>query len=62
MATKIRSIPELKGKIAKVFINNAEIGYSKRHTVDFSKQVNSAKEILKGFYSKKHYERYEQRL
>jgi len=48
MATSIRSIPILKSKVAKDFVRKAEDTYrKKRYTVDFSKQVKDAEEILK---------------
>ena len=50
MATKIRLLPTLIGKTAKEFIDMADKALINKNTVDFSKQVHSAYEILKKFY------------
>ena len=47
MAIAIKSIPTLKEKDAEVFVSKAEASSSKRATVNFSKQVQSTKAILK---------------
>lgn len=48
MATPIRSIPVLTSKVAENFVRNAKKTYEhKRHTVDFSKQAQDARQILK---------------
>jgi hypothetical protein len=46
MAITIKSIPTLKEKEAKAFNKKAEVTFSHRATVDFSKQVKSANVIL----------------
>ncbi len=47
MAIPIKSIPILKGEIAKTFIANADFNFTyKRGTIDFSKQTAIAKKIL----------------
>lgn len=46
MALEIKSIPVLKGKIALTFVAKAETNLAKKHSVDFSAQVNCAKNIL----------------
>lgn len=47
MALELRSIPVLKGDEAKKFIEKAEANLSKKATVDFSKQAESVRAILK---------------
>ena len=46
MAIAIKSTPILKGDVAKSFIEKADANLSKKSTVDFSKQVSIAKQIL----------------
>lgn len=46
MALEIKSIPVLKGKIALAFVKKADANLAKKHTVDFSVQVNYGKNIL----------------
>jgi hypothetical protein len=46
MATEIKTIPTLKGKEAKKFIEKAEKMLSAKHTVDFTKEVEQASKIL----------------
>ena len=47
MALEIKTIPVLKGDVAKAFIEKAEANMSKKATVDFRKQAESARAILK---------------
>lgn len=47
MALKIRSIPVLTGKVASDFIKKADEAYKNRNTVDFSKEMEVMKRILK---------------
>ena len=47
MALELKSIPVLRGDVAKKFIEKAEANMSKKATVDFSKQAESARAILK---------------
>ena len=47
MALKIRSIPVLTGKSASNFIKKADEAYKNRHSIDFSKQMDIMKQILK---------------
>ncbi|MEQ9304936.1 MAG: hypothetical protein RJQ14_13590 [Marinoscillum sp.] len=46
MAIAIKSIPTLENKAAQSFVKKAESSLKKRGTVDFSKQVKSASNIL----------------
>lgn len=46
MAIAIKSIPVLKQRTAKDFVKKANDSLSRRASVDFSKQVVSAKRIL----------------
>jgi len=46
MAIAIKSVPVLKGDVAKSFIEKADANLGKKSTVDFSKQVAIAKQIL----------------
>lgn len=47
MAIAIRSTPVLKGKVAEKFVTEAEANLKNKGSVDFSKQLQSAKKILK---------------
>ena len=47
MAIANRPIPTLKGDAAKRFIDKADKASKKRETVDYSKQVNTMRAILK---------------
>jgi len=46
MAIAIKTIPTLSAKSAKAFDKKADASYSNKATVNFSKQVKSAKAIL----------------
>lgn len=46
MAIAIKSIPVLKQRTAKSFVKKANDSLSRRASVDFSKQLESAKRIL----------------
>jgi len=46
MAIEIKTIPVLENKTAERFISKAEKALSKKGSVDFSKEVKSAKKIL----------------
>jgi len=47
MAIDIKSIPVLEDKVASKFIEKADANYSdKKASIDFSKQVQSADNIL----------------
>jgi len=46
MAIAIKSIPVLQDKDAKRFIDAAQKASSKKATIDFSRQIESAKRIL----------------
>jgi hypothetical protein len=46
MAIAIKSIPVLSGKLATSFVKSATDNFSKKSTVDFSKQINKANQIL----------------
>jgi hypothetical protein len=46
MAIAIKSIPVLKHRTAKSFVKKANDSLSRRASVDFSKQLESAKRIL----------------
>jgi hypothetical protein len=47
MALAIRSIPVLKGKAAKKFVEEAKKNLrSHKHSIDFSKQASIAQKIL----------------
>ena len=46
MAIAIKSIPVLRDKIASAFVAKAERNFSKRSTLDFSKQAQKADNIL----------------
>lgn len=46
MAIAIKSIPILKQRSARNFIKKANDSLSKRATIDFSKQIDSARRIL----------------
>ena len=46
MAIAIKTIPTLKEKEAKAFIEKASATYSKKATVNFTKQVQTASAIL----------------
>ena len=46
MAITIKSIPVLKSEAAETFVKQTEQKVSKRASVDFSKQVKSAQDIL----------------
>jgi hypothetical protein len=46
MAIAIKSIPVLRDKVASAFIAKAESNYSKKSTLDFSKQAKKATNIL----------------
>jgi len=46
MAITIKSIPVLKQRVARSFVDKAEASLSQRATIDFSKQIESAKRIL----------------
>lgn len=46
MAIAIKSVPTLKNKVATKFVKNAELASKKRGTVNFSKQVKAANQIL----------------
>lgn len=47
MAIAIKSIPTLKGEDAKTFIKKADKALGKRATIDFSKQIEMSRAILK---------------
>lgn len=48
MSIPIKFTPILKSKVAENFVRNAKKTYKqKRHTVDFSKQAQDARQILK---------------
>lgn len=47
MAIDIKTIPVLHGEAAERFVEAAETALEKRGTIDFSKQVAKAREILK---------------
>lgn len=47
MAIAIKSIPTLTDKAAHTFVRKAASASKKRGSVNFSKQVSSANEILK---------------
>ena len=47
MAIAIKSIPTLKDNVAEVFVSKAEASSAKRAAINFSKQVESTKSILK---------------
>lgn len=47
MAISIKSVPTLKGKAAKSFIERMDKANNERATVNFSKQVRSCMSILK---------------
>ena len=44
MALPIKSIPELIGKDAEIFIKNAD--FEKANTIDFSKEVEISRKII----------------
>ena len=46
MAIAIKSIPTLKEKEAKTFVEKADASVSKRATVNFSQQVKATNHIL----------------
>ncbi|MDX8341771.1 hypothetical protein SLH46_21405 [Draconibacterium sp. IB214405] len=46
MAIAIKTIPTLKEEEAKAFTVKANASYTRKATVDFSKQVKSARSIL----------------
>ncbi|MEQ8583079.1 MAG: hypothetical protein RIC30_10910 [Marinoscillum sp.] len=46
MAIAIKSIPTLENQAAQSFVKKAESSVQKRGTVDFSKQIKSASNIL----------------
>ncbi|MHA8104824.1 hypothetical protein [Aquirufa nivalisilvae] len=46
MAIAIKSVPILKDKVARKFVNNAEKALKLRGTVDFTKQVEITNRIL----------------
>ena len=46
MAIEIRIIPILEDKIAKKFVEKANDAYAMKATIDFSKEIESAKKIL----------------
>ncbi len=52
MAIPIKSIPELKGEVAKRFIGRANEAEKQKGTVDFSKQVEITNKILDKYYNK----------
>ena len=47
MAIAIKSIPTLTEKVAQTFVRKATAAAKKRGSVDFTKQVSSANNILK---------------
>ena len=47
MALEIKAIPTLKGKEAERFVKEADKAYLKKEETDFSKQVKTARAILK---------------
>lgn len=47
MAIAIKNIPVLKEAVAEKFVADAKANAKKRATIDFSKQVKYAQEILK---------------
>lgn len=47
MALEIKTIPTLKGKEAERFIKEADRAYQNKGKTDFSKQVRTARAILK---------------
>jgi len=47
MAIAIRSTPVLKGTVAEKFVTEAEANLKNKGSVDFSKQLQSVKKILK---------------
>ncbi|MEX0810612.1 MAG: hypothetical protein WD048_00260 [Chitinophagales bacterium] len=46
MAIAIKSIPTLKDKVAKDFVKNANEATRNRASIDFSKQIQTARSIL----------------
>jgi len=46
MAIYIKSIPTLKGKVAERFNEHAAEAESKRGSIDFSNQIETARRIL----------------
>jgi hypothetical protein len=46
MAIAIKSVPVLTGSTAKRFNQRAELALKKKHTVDFSKQIEITTKIL----------------
>ncbi len=46
MAIAIKSIPTLRGKVARDFVKKAEAAEKNRGTIDFTKQAKIAKAIL----------------
>ena len=47
MAIAIKSVPTLKNKVATKFVKNAESASKNRGSVDFSKEIKAANQILK---------------
>lgn len=47
MAIPIKSVPTLKGKVAELFVRNADKATKERATVDYSKQAKVCASILK---------------
>ena len=47
MATEIKSVPVLRGKVARDFVKKAKANLAKRGTIDLSKQVETTREILR---------------
>ncbi len=46
MTATIKSVPTLKGKVAEDFVEKAELSAKSKGSVNFSKQVKSATDIL----------------
>ena len=47
MATEIKSVPVLRGKVARDFVKKAKANLAKRGTVDLSKHMETTREILR---------------
>ncbi len=47
MATEIKSVPVLRGKVARDFVKKAKSNLAKRGTIDLGKQVETTREILR---------------
>ena len=47
MAIKIKSVPVLKGKLARDFVRKAKANLARRGTIDFSREIKTTREILR---------------